>query len=1015
MITPNLHLRWNRASDALIELTALRPPISALRRVALALAAALSTLIPAHGQTPPGLPFTEDFDFSNLMNGPQTTADWNTVAGTLGLPSSNPLLTTFSAATVGQALPEAHRSRALALGDMDGDGDLDIVEGTNGINGIYLNMGGAFPARAAISLDNRNTRAIALGDIDLDGDLDVVTGDLNRNARVYLNAGDGASFTTMEVSKPATDTLRPSSVIIADMNGDGFPDVLIGTTQFRTSRIYFNTGDPFLPFGPDGAEGQDLGTPPAHDEETTAILAGDMDGDGDMDLVDLHGDGTGRRRNVLYLNQGDPVYFNGVSGDEIGDSVLDGLNTRGGALGDVDNDGDLDLVVANFTAGETSKVFLNNGTADPFDLVVPVSFTAPGDPDFARGVRLGDADNDGDLDIFLLVTGPEGGDAEMDPGQANRLYVNDGLGTFTLMGTIGAEAEWSSQGLLGDINGDGAVDFVTGNDTTTIPARVYLNPGTTDPAGIPAQQLQARAASVDVDGGATDINSVKVSVMPTPLGTHNEIDVWVSNDGGASGRIVTLAAPPQPALALPRPIAFAAPGSQLVWRAFLRSRSPATAGMLAVDSINIQLNTTGPSNTNPILPQVANQGVPFMLDLSASFTAGDPDGDTIFYSLRGLPVATETAPGVWTSGTGLTLDPLTGILSGTPTQDDVDASATTPMVLTYSATDGALATPDRVFELSVMDTNLDPMFTSVAVTDATRGVGYLYDVTTSDPDINDVLVITATIPQSAAGWLSLVDNGDGTAQLLGTPAATADVGPHLIQLQVTDAAMAMATQDFIITVVENPAAPVVTLNGSAAVSLVRGDAYVEEGATANDPEDGPLPVIIGGDAVDTATPGTYVVTYSATDTDGNIAQAQRTVTVTQTDTPPVIMLNGAATVTLQQGDTYVEEGATANDAEDGDLTAQIQVTVDPTPVDPDAPGIYTITYSIQDSDGNMAQVERTVVVEDTTISPTPTPTPAPTSGGGGSSGSLSVIELLGLALLALTGFVLGRRRRSLLE
>ena len=63
--------------------------------------------------------------------------------------------------------------------------------------------------------------------------------------------------------------------------------------------------------------------------------------------------------------------------------------------------------------------------------------------------------------------------------------------------------------------------------------------------------------------------------------------------------------------------------------------------------------------------------------------------------------------------------------------------------------------------------------------------------------------------------------------------------------------------------------------------------------------------------MDTGTPGAYIVTYSAQDSDGNVAQAQRTVTVTPSNNPPVIALNGAASVTVQQGGTYTDPGATA--------------------------------------------------------------------------------------------------------
>ena len=92
--------------------------------------------------------------------------------------------------------------------------------------------------------------------------------------------------------------------------------------------------------------------------------------------------------------------------------------------------------------------------------------------------------------------------------------------------------------------------------------------------------------------------------------------------------------------------------------------------------------------------------------------------------------------------------------------------------------------------------NNAPTFSSTAVTDAEEGVVYTYDVVASDVDAADVLEITApTLPS----WLTLTDNGDGTATLTGTPTA-AEIGDHAVSLQVSDGTDT-ALQDFTVTVV----------------------------------------------------------------------------------------------------------------------------------------------------------------------------------------------------------------------
>ena len=92
--------------------------------------------------------------------------------------------------------------------------------------------------------------------------------------------------------------------------------------------------------------------------------------------------------------------------------------------------------------------------------------------------------------------------------------------------------------------------------------------------------------------------------------------------------------------------------------------------------------------------------------------------------------------------------------------------------------------------------NDPPQFTSTPVTTATENVLYTYNITASDPDTGDTLTITAT---TSPAWLTLTDNGNGTATLSGTP-TSAEVGDHPVLLRVTDASGLFDTQPFTITV-----------------------------------------------------------------------------------------------------------------------------------------------------------------------------------------------------------------------
>ena len=111
--------------------------------------------------------------------------------------------------------------------------------------------------------------------------------------------------------------------------------------------------------------------------------------------------------------------------------------------------------------------------------------------------------------------------------------------------------------------------------------------------------------------------------------------------------------------------------------------------------------------------------------------------------------------------------------------------------------------------------------------------------------------------------------------------------------------------------------------------------------------------------------GTTTETYTVTDMQGNTTSCSFTVTVNDTENP-VITLSGSTPVDVEVGAAYTDAGATANDNLDGDITASI--VTGGLPIDTSVLGIYTVTYDVTDSSGNVAvQVARTVNVVDTTV------------------------------------------------
>ena len=156
-----------------------------------------------------------------------------------------------------------------------------------------------------------------------------------------------------------------------------------------------------------------------------------------------------------------------------------------------------------------------------------------------------------------------------------------------------------------------------------------------------------------------------------------------------------------------------------------------------------------------------------------------------------------------------------------------------------------------------------------------------------------------------------------------------------------------------------PGAPIVTLAGAQTMTIEAMSTFADPGALASDEELGSLPVTVSG-TVDTTTPGSYTLSYSATNF-FKTTTVTRTVNVVDT-IAPVVTLTGAAAITIEAGSTWIDPGATAADTRAGDLTSAIQVTGT---VNANVVGSYTLTYTV--SDGfNSGIATRVVTVEDTT-------------------------------------------------
>ena len=380
---------------------------------------------------------------------------------------------------------------SAALGDVDGDGDLDLIAGNVGqTNKVYLGNGdGTFGTGTAIGTDTDQTHSVALGDVDGDGDLDLIAGNVGQTNKVYLGNGDGTFGTGTAIG---TDTDYTRSVALGDLDGDGDLDVVTGNYA-QTNKVYLGNGDGT--FGTGTAIGTDT-------DDTRSIALGDVDGDGDLDVIA----GNYAQTNKVYLGNGAGGFSSGVA---IG---TDTDNTRSIALGDVDGDGDLDVIAGNYS--QTNKVYLGNGNGT-FG-----SGTAIGtDTDSTTSVALGDVDGDGDLDV---IAG--------NYSQTNKVYLGNGNGTFGSGTAIGTDTDSTTSVALGDVDGDGDLDVIAGNYSQT--NKVYLNNGLDYGTALQEFRTSSNLGSeTDHSSSVTFGDMDSDGDLDMVVGNTSETSKWYVNDG----------------------------------------------------------------------------------------------------------------------------------------------------------------------------------------------------------------------------------------------------------------------------------------------------------------------------------------------------------------------------------------------------------------------------------------------------------------------------------------------------
>jgi hypothetical protein len=281
-------------------------------------------------------------------------------------------------------------SRCASWADYDGDGDLDLLAGTPV---LWTNDDGKFKNDSSLlpAFGGRNTEGVGWCDADGDGRTDILLTNGEFGIFLFLNKGEGPkrflnASKEWGLGRSGLGVGNGDFMSIADFDGDGFQDFL------------YNLGKGVLAHNEDGESFTVAGASKVSystwGQHKLGVAFGDYDNDGDLDLF-VPQIGSGH----LFKNNNDFTFTNVTA--STGDLASLSGQGQSAAWGDVDSDGDLDLVVG--FADRAARLFLNDGKGKFIDATDSSGFNKFAWTRDATGLAFADMDKDGDLD--LLVTG----------------------------------------------------------------------------------------------------------------------------------------------------------------------------------------------------------------------------------------------------------------------------------------------------------------------------------------------------------------------------------------------------------------------------------------------------------------------------------------------------------------------------------------------------------------------------------------------------------------------------------
>ncbi|MFC1750014.1 immunoglobulin-like domain-containing protein [Pseudomonadota bacterium] len=868
---------------------------------------------------------------------------------------------------------------SLDWGDYDNDGDLDLLAaGFNGTHTstIYRNDNGTFTDIGA-GLVGATTGSATWGDYDNDGDLDILlagtTGSGTGTTKIYRNdAGTFSEFQTLA-------SLTSTSASWADYDSDGDLDVALTgrdeSTNIPEFHLYKYDNGSFV-------------------EVSTNLTAlrygqldwGDFDNDGAIDLVLTGSDSGSDKKTLVFRNLGSDTFaeITGLGLANTGDY---------GSLewGDYDNDGDLDLLaIGNFEGeGYRTKLYengtqrTNSAPSAPDNLATSVNDSAI---TFSWDAAADNETASTGLTYNLRVGTTPGGNeimSAMSASNGSRLIAasgNVGHNTSWTIDGIADQVYWSVQAMDNSFVGSAFAEEQTDSSlgavfTVTPSAGLYggMSPSTAQSVNRDGSQVftiyphSGRHVVTPVGGtcGGTYTGDVYSSITFTTHAVNADCTVeptFATNIYTVSGSI---GANGSTNLSLPVDLPH---NTNRTWRIIpntgyhvdtVGGTCNGTTGGDAYNTTNgiyyvatvlqdCTIEATFAINTYNITPFAGDDGF-----ITPNVVVNTPHGTTNTYTITPAVGFHVVTPVGGTCGGSYIDDPYDSSDGISYTTNPVFSDCTVAPSYAMNDTDGDGR--GDIVDNCPSNANANQLDTD------SDGTGDVCDATPNGDDDNDGIDNTTDNCPAITNADQLNTDGDSQGDACDSDDDNDGVSDSDELLDGSDplnpndfvdrvAPVVTAPQDITVAATDASGTPVLNSNIALFLNL----------ATATDNVDGVI-TTISHDAPSLFPLGDTMVTFTATDNNGNVGSAMATVSVTDQD-GPAISLTGGSSMTVNYGEIYNEPGVTVIDNVDGDVSSNVMISGS---VDTDAVGIYTLYYDVSDAAGNAADTAiRTVTVQD---------------------------------------------------